>query len=94
MGLRSMRIKKGFVFTVLVAVLVGFIAFVEKKEDSKVFHNLEVIVEGISDVYFVEEKEIAKILETEFPLLKPGTAMSEISLETVTGKLNRLLGDY
>jgi cell division protein FtsQ len=89
MGLKSMRIKKGFVFTVLLAVLIGFIAFVEKKEDSKVFHNLEVIVEGISDVYFVEEKEIAKILETEFPLLKPGTAMSEISLKQLEKKVSK-----
>ncbi len=75
------------VFTLLVAVLIGFIAFVEKKEDSKVFHKLEVIVGSISDVYFVDEKEIVKILENEFSTLKPGTPISAIDLKSVEKKV-------
>ncbi|MBS9523953.1 cell division protein [Litoribacter ruber] len=84
-----LRIKNSVVFTLLVAVLLGFIAFVEKKEDSKVFHKLEVIVASISDVYFVDEKEIVKILENEFSTLKPGTPIHAIDLKSVEKKVGK-----
>jgi cell division protein FtsQ len=89
MGIRGLKIKKSIIFTVLTAVLVGFIAFVEKTESTKTYTGIEVIVKGISDVYFVEEQEIVTRLHNEFPELKPGTPMADIQLAKLEKKVEK-----
>ena len=84
-----MRIKKSFIFTVLVLILVGFIAFVEKKEGERRLSDIDVYVRGIADVYFVEEKEILKAVKTEFPLLEAGVALSEVDLQQIERKVEK-----
>jgi len=37
MGIKGIKIKKSIIFTVLTAVLIGFIAFVEKTESAKTY---------------------------------------------------------
>ena len=89
MGIKGLKIKKSIIFTVLTAVLVGFIAFVEKKEADKTFTGLEVIVKGVSDVYFVEERDIITRLNNEFPDLTAGTPMSAIELKKIEKKVEK-----
>ncbi|HSJ66227.1 MAG TPA: hypothetical protein VK921_01065 [Anditalea sp.] len=89
MGIRGLKIKKSIIFTVLTAVLIGFIAFVEKSESTKTFTGIEVIVKGISDVYFVEEHEVITRLNNEFPELRPGTPMTDIQLAKIEKKVEK-----
>jgi cell division protein FtsQ len=84
-----MRIKKSFIFTVLVLILVGFIAFVEKKEGERRLAEIDVYVRSIADVYFVEEKEILKAVKTEFPLLETGVALHEVDLQQIERKVEK-----
>jgi cell division protein FtsQ len=51
----------------LCLVLVGFIGFVEKQSQFKTYHGLEIDLEAVSGVYFVDEKEIEQIINSAFP---------------------------
>ncbi|MFD2202295.1 cell division protein FtsQ/DivIB [Shivajiella indica] len=83
----KIRFKKGFLFTILIIVLVVFIGFIEKKSAERKFNGVEVYVKAVSDVYFVDEKEILGTLQTEFPLLKQGLSLSEINLNRIEKKV-------
>jgi cell division protein FtsQ len=82
-----MQIRKTFIFSVLLLVLLGFIAFVEKKDNERTMAGMDVYVRSITDVYFVEEKEILNALKTEFPLLAPGISMHEVNLQDIEKKV-------
>ena len=84
---RKWKIKKSFYFLLVVVVMMAFIAFVEKKDMERPYRSLEVYVQGISEVYFVEESEIIKLLQNEFPSLKPGISLGEISLGKIEKKV-------
>lgn len=56
--MRKARLKKILGFLTLCLVLVGFIGFVEKQAQLKTYGGLEIDLEAVSGVYFVEEKEI------------------------------------
>ena len=73
-------IKKLIGYLTLILVLIGFIGFVEKKSQEKTFQQLEIEVEAVSGVYFVEEKEILQIVGSDFPELKLGLPITEIPL--------------
>src|SRR5690554_1352632 len=77
------KIKKPLYFLLLSLVMVGFIAFVEKRGLERQFLQLEVYVQGMSDVHFVEEAEVIRFLENEFPGLKPGNTLKGISLNKI-----------
>ncbi|MEX2593918.1 MAG: cell division protein [Anditalea sp.] len=79
------QIKQSVSFILLAVVMVAFIAFVERKE--KQYKAMEVYVQGISDVYFVDEAEVLKLLENEFPVLKTGNHLADISLNKIEGKV-------
>lgn len=81
------RLKKMTGYLSLCLILGAFIAFVEKKNQEKTFRQLEVEVEAVSGVYFVEEKEIFKIIEMDFPELKLGLSISEIPLFEIEKRL-------
>ena len=87
MGNRKWKIKKSFLFGLLTVVIMAFVAFVERKGMNAQYRSLEVYVQGISDVYFVDENEIALLLKNEFPLLKPGNSFAEISLGKIENKV-------
>jgi cell division protein FtsQ len=70
-------------------VLVGFIGFVEKQSQLNTYQSLEIDLEAVSGVYFVEEKEIEGIISSTFPELKAGLSLSEVPL---SGLEARLLG--
>ncbi len=83
----KIRFRKSLGFTLLVLVLLVFIGFVEKKSSERKFSAIHITVQGISDVYFVDEADILKALKTEFPLLTPGMAMSEFDLNKIESKV-------
>ncbi len=83
------RAKKVIGYLSLFLILGGFIAFVEKKSQEKTFLQLEVELEAVSGLYFVEEKEIIQIVERDFPELELGLPVSEIPLFAIE---KRLLG--
>lgn len=84
---RRWKFKKSFLFSLALLGILGLIAFAERKGADKKFEELEVYVQGISDVYFVDEKEIRQLLENEFPLLRPGVALNEVSIEQIEDKV-------
>jgi cell division protein FtsQ len=81
------KIKKQAVFVLLAFILLVFIGFIEHKTADKPFTGLEVYVEGISDVYFVEEKDVIKLLENEFPVLANKQMLEGISLHDLEKKV-------
>ncbi|MBS4071774.1 cell division protein FtsQ/DivIB [Algoriphagus aquatilis] len=83
------KLKKGLGFMTLCLVLVGFIGFVEKQVQLKTYQGLEIDLEAVSGVYFVEEKEIEGIVSSAFPELKAGLPLSEVPLSAME---ERLLG--
>ncbi|MCR9014987.1 cell division protein FtsQ/DivIB [Aquiflexum gelatinilyticum] len=85
--MRKFRIKKSLIFAALTLVLIGFIGFVEKKDSEKVFTGIEIRVKGIADVYFVNEKDILKNIQTEFPLMQKGVSMQEVDLNKIEKKV-------
>src|SRR5690554_52512 len=87
MANRRWKFKKSFLFGLLAVGMLGFIGFVERKGADKPFQSLEIYVQEISDVYFVEENEIKQLLENEFPLLQPGISLEEVSLEKIEDKV-------
>lgn len=84
---RKWKIKKSFYFLLVVVVMMVFIAFVERKGMDKTYRSMEVYVQGIRDVYFVEEAEIINLLQNEFPSLKPGITLGSISLGKIEKKV-------
>ena len=83
----KIRIKNSLIFSSLVIVLVVFIGFVEKKDSERTLSGMEVRVKGIADVYFVNEADILKAVQTEFPLVKPGISMKEVNLNQIEKKV-------
>ncbi len=84
---RKWKIKKSLIFAFLGLIVVVYIAFIEQRGKNRQFSELEVYVEGISQVYFVEEKEIHQMLQHEFPELQPGEALRKISLYDLEKKV-------
>jgi len=83
----KIRYKKGFLFGILLLVLLVFIGFIEKKSAERKLSGIEVHVKAVSDVYFVDEKDILNALKGEFPLLQTGIAFSEINLHDIEKKV-------
>lgn len=83
----KVRFKRGFLYSILLLVLVVFIGFIEKRNAEKKLVGIEVYVRSVSDVYFVDEKDILATLKREFPLLEPGIAFSEINLHQIEKKV-------
>lgn len=84
---RRWKFKKSFLFIIAVVGMLALIAFAERKGADKKYEALEVYVQGISDVYFVDEQEIRQLLENEFPDLKPGIPLEEVSIKQIEDKV-------
>jgi cell division protein FtsQ len=84
---RRWKFKKSFLFIIAVVGMLALIAFAERKGSDKKYEALEVYVQGISDVYFVDEKEIRQLLENEFPTLRPGLSLEEVSIKQIEDKV-------
>lgn len=82
------RLKKPLGFLTLCLVLVGFIGFVEKQSQLKTYGGLEIDLEAVSGVYFVEEKEIGEIVNSGFPELKAGLPVTEVPLAAIEKRLS------
>jgi cell division protein FtsQ len=82
-------VKKVLGIVLLCLTAGGYIGFVEKQNQAKTFTAVEVDLEAVSGVYFVEEKEILSILSSSFPELKKGLSMQELPLNDIE---DRLLG--
>ncbi|MEX2514277.1 MAG: cell division protein [Cyclobacteriaceae bacterium] len=74
------KLKKPILFLFWGLILVGFIGFIENKAGQKTFSGLEVYIKGISDVYFVDEKEVISLLKNAFPALEKNGTSEEIPL--------------
>jgi len=83
------KLKKVLGIVLLCLTAGGYIGFVEKQNQAKTFTAVEVDLEAVSGVYFVEEKEILSILSSSFPELKKGLSMQELPLNDIE---DRLLG--
>ena len=83
------KVKKVLGIMLLCLIAGGYIGFVEKQNQSKTVTAVEVDLEAVSGVYFVEEKEILSILSSSFPELKKGLSMQELPLNDIE---DRLLG--
>jgi cell division protein FtsQ len=83
------KVKKALGIVVLCLVAGGYIGFVEKQNLNKAFSAIEIDLEAVSGVYFVEEKEILTILSSSFPELKKGLPIRELPLKNIE---KRLLG--
>jgi len=83
------KVKKVLGIVMLCLTAGGYIGFVEKQNLSRTFNQVEVNLEAVSGVYFVEEKEILTILSSSFPELKKGLPMQEVPLNDIE---DRLLG--
>ncbi len=83
------KVKKVLGIVLLCLTAGGYIGFVEKQNQAKTFTAVEVDLEAVSGVYFVEEKEILSILSSSFPELKKGLSMQELPLNDIE---ERLLG--
>ena len=83
------KVKKVLGIVLLCLIAGGYIGFVEKQNQSKTVTAVEVDLEAVSGVYFVEEKEILSILSSSFPELKKGLSMQELPLNDIE---DRLLG--
>lgn len=82
-------VKKVLGIVLLCLTAGGYIGFVEKQNQAKTFTAVEVDLDAVSGVYFVEEKEILSILSSSFPELKKGLSMQELPLNDIE---DRLLG--
>ncbi|NHE58024.1 cell division protein FtsQ/DivIB [Cyclobacterium plantarum] len=81
------KYKKPVLILLVGLVLFAFIAFTEHKSESRQIAGLEVYVEGVSDVYFVEEKEVASLLRNAFPELDKLSNISEVSINKMEKKV-------
>ena len=84
---RKWKIKKSVIFGFLGLIVVVYIAFIEHRRKDLEFSGLEVYVEGISEVYFVEEKDIHQMLQHEFPELQVGGSLQNISIYDLEKKV-------
>jgi len=75
------KVKKVLGIVLLCLIAGGYIGFVEKQNLSKAFSAIEIDLEAVSGVYFVEEKEILTILSASFPELKKGASDAGASLK-------------
>jgi cell division protein FtsQ len=87
-NMKRAKLKKGIAFAVLILILGGFIGFVEKQNLSKSYHGLDIEIQGISGVYFVEEAEIEEIIESTFPELRAGLNLNRIPLKQIETRLS------
>lgn len=85
--MNRVRLKKTLGLVTLCLVLVGFIGFVEKQSQSKTYHGLEIDLEAVSGVYFVDEKEIEEIIGSAFPSMKAGLPATEVPLSGLEQRL-------
>lgn len=85
--MRKAKLKKALGLVTLCLVLVGFIGFVEKQSQLKSYRGLEIDLEAVSGVYFIEEKEIEQIINSGFPELKAGLPIHEVPLAAVEKRL-------
>lgn len=81
------RLKKYGVFVILILVLGAFIAFVEKQRIYKTYQGLEIEIEGVSGLYFVDKQEIETLLAQAFPNLKAGLLLEEVPLNAIEDRL-------
>ena len=82
------KLKKALGLVTLCLVLIGFIGFVEKQSQLKTYGGLEIDLEAVSGVYFVEEKEIEQIITSGFPELKAGLPINEVPLAAIEKRLS------
>src|SRR5690606_18351613 len=80
---------KSFYFLLLALMAVVFVAFVEKKGLERQFKVLDVYVHGLSNVHFVEEAEVHRLLVNEFPDLNPGKSLENISLNQIEKRVEK-----
>ncbi|MHA7129885.1 cell division protein FtsQ/DivIB [Algoriphagus namhaensis] len=85
--MRTPRIKNIVVFLVLSLVLLGFIGFVEKQTWEKLYFGSEINIKGESGLYFVEEREIEKIMKEGFPDLIAGLPLQQVPLAQIEDRL-------
>lgn len=72
---------------VLGMTLFGFIAFTEHRAEGLVYSGLEVKIESVSDVYFVDEKEVTDLLTNAFPGLLGNTTRKKVSINAMEKKV-------
>lgn len=84
---KGWKFKKSFLMILLGVTLIGFIAFTEHKTEERGLANLDVYVEAVSDVYFVDEKEVATLLNNAFPGLLGHSATKKVSIHEVEKKV-------
>lgn len=89
MANRRWKIKKSVLYSLLAVAILAVIGFVERKESDKQYQSLEVYVQGISDVYFVDEIEIKQLLENEFSFLKQGNSLGAVSLKQMEERVEK-----
>ena len=80
---KGWKFKKSFLMILLGMTLLGFIAFTEHKTENRALTNLDVYVEAVSDVYFVDEKEVAELLTNAFPGLLGHASKTKVSIHEV-----------
>ena len=85
--MKRSKLKKLIAFVALCLVLVGFIGFVEKQAQLKTYGGLEVDMEAVSGVYFVEDKEIEQLIGAAFPNLKSDLPVTEVPLAMIETRL-------
>ena len=85
--MKRSKLKKLIAFVALCLVLVGFIGFVEKQAQLKTYGGLEVDLEAVSGVYFVEDKEIEQLIGAAFPNLKSDLPVTEVPLAMIEKRL-------
>ena len=85
--MKRSKLKKLIAFVALCLVLVGFIGFVEKQAQLKTYGGLEVDLEAVSGVYFVEDKEIEQLIGAAFPNLKSDLPVTEVPLAMIETRL-------
>jgi cell division protein FtsQ len=81
------KLKKALGFLSLILVLVAFIGFVEKQVKQKTFQGIEIDLEAVSGLYFVEEKELLQLVKFAFPELKEGLSVQDIPLNGLEERL-------
>jgi len=84
---RKWKFKKSVIFSFLGLIIIVFIALIEHRENDRRFSGLEVYIQGVSQVYFVEEKEIQQMLQREFPELTVGESLNKISIYELEKKV-------
>lgn len=84
---RKWRLKKPFTIVLWGVILLGFIGFIEFKAEEKAYTGLEIYVEGISNVYFVDDKEVEVLLKNAFPALVKSGPLEGISLDELEKKV-------